>query len=98
MVELDSTSTFEDFRVATLAICADLGFGLFTTCGSVHNAWAKVSLGSIYVSSPSQYNPKLRLSFWKLTNTIGSCNVACADLSLNLYMDYWAPDDMVNSC
>jgi hypothetical protein len=27
------------------------------------------------------------------SDTIGSCNVVCADLSLDLYTDYWAPDD-----
>jgi hypothetical protein len=53
-VELDSTSTFEDARVATLAACADLVFDPFTTCGSVQNAWAEVGLGSVYVPSPTQ--------------------------------------------
>jgi hypothetical protein len=27
------------------------------------------------------------------SNMIGTCTVACVDLSLDLYTDYWAPDD-----
>jgi Zn-dependent metalloprotease len=54
--ELTPSSTFDAARVATLTVCADLGFDPQTTCASVQNAWAEVGLGEVYVPSTPPTN------------------------------------------